>query len=127
MNKEWKIFCAKLNLSRSPKPSLTAIHPQMAEYNRAKQNTKEMVCYKNIGPLNVFPLATFSVTFPSIKKNLSCYSRSDENNWQGHMLNVKSCAFLTTLSVFCSVTYSFQRCFNIAGSLAMSKVCFKMC
>lgn len=48
-----------------------------------------MVCYKNIGPLNIFSLATFSVIFPLIKKNLS--------RWWEYLAGprVKSCAFLT--------------------------------
>lgn len=59
---------------KTAKTSLTAIHPQMAEYKRAEQNTKEMVCYKNIRAWNILPLTAFSVTFLlKAVKNPSCF------------------------------------------------------
>lgn len=129
MNKEWKNFCAKLALlSTEDCKNTLDCHPSPnGRTQKCRAEYKRDGVVQNIRPLNVFPLATFSVTFPLIKKHLSCSSVSNENNWQGHMLNAKSCAFLAASSVFCSVTSSFQSYFNIADSLAVSKVCFKMC
>lgn len=59
---------------KTAKASLTTIHPQMAEYKRTEQNTKEMACYKSIRAWNILPLTTFSVTFLlKAIKNPSCF------------------------------------------------------